>query len=85
MASPPEVLSMNELQEITGDFSKLTIVHEIVLNSDFKLQAASFSPDRGVCVYICSGSASLCHITENVRMWKGGGFGSDCRSKQKIR
>ncbi|KAM9595345.1 T-complex protein 11 homolog [Morphnus guianensis] len=44
-AIPPQVLSMNELQEITDDISKLTIVHEIVLNSDFKLQAASFSPD----------------------------------------
>ncbi|KAK4809064.1 hypothetical protein QYF61_004000 [Mycteria americana] len=35
---------MNELQQITDDISKLTIVHEIALNSDFKLQAASFSP-----------------------------------------
>lgn len=40
---------MNELQEITDDISKLTIVHEIVLNSDFKLQAASFAPKR--CVF----------------------------------
>ncbi|XP_040975623.1 T-complex protein 11 homolog isoform X2 [Aquila chrysaetos chrysaetos] len=44
-AIPPQVLSMNELQEITDDISKLTIVHEILLNSDFKLQVASFSPD----------------------------------------
>ncbi|KAM9255491.1 LOW QUALITY PROTEIN: T-complex protein 11 homolog [Cariama cristata] len=43
-ASPPQVLSVNELREITDDISKLTIVHEIVLNSDFKLQAASSSP-----------------------------------------
>ncbi|XP_075378076.1 T-complex protein 11 homolog isoform X2 [Mycteria americana] len=43
-ASPPQALSMNELQQITDDISKLTIVHEIALNSDFKLQAASFSP-----------------------------------------
>ncbi|XP_072742367.1 T-complex protein 11 homolog isoform X3 [Ciconia boyciana] len=35
---------MNEQQQITDDISKLTIVHEIALNSDFKLQAASFSP-----------------------------------------
>lgn len=82
---------MNELQEITDDISKLTIVHEIVLNSDFKLQAASFSPDRCVCmsIYIythtCSDLASLCHITENARMWKKGGFASDCRSNKKTR
>ncbi|XP_074019636.1 T-complex protein 11 homolog [Numenius arquata] len=43
-ASPPQALSMNELQQITDDISRLTIVHEIVLDSDFKLQAASFSP-----------------------------------------
>ncbi|NXW43849.1 TCP11 protein, partial [Nyctiprogne leucopyga] len=42
--SPPPALSINELQQITDDISKLTIAHEIVLNSDFKLQAASFSP-----------------------------------------
>ncbi|NXX54980.1 TCP11 protein, partial [Scopus umbretta] len=40
-ASP---LSTDELQQITDDISKLTIVHEIVLNSDFKLQADSLSP-----------------------------------------
>ncbi|NXH66095.1 TCP11 protein, partial [Hydrobates tethys] len=43
-ASPPQAPSMNELQQITDDISKLTIAHEIVLNSDFKLQAASFAP-----------------------------------------
>ncbi|KAM7082451.1 T-complex protein 11 homolog isoform 2-T2 [Ciconia maguari] len=43
-ASPPQALSMNEQQQITDDISKLTILHEIALNSDFKLQAASFSP-----------------------------------------
>ncbi|XP_014809200.1 PREDICTED: T-complex protein 11 homolog isoform X2 [Calidris pugnax] len=43
-ASPPQALSMSELQQITDDISKLTIVHEIVLDGDFKLQAASFSP-----------------------------------------
>ncbi|KFQ79249.1 T-complex protein 11, partial [Phaethon lepturus] len=42
--SPPQGLSMNELQQVTDDISKLTLVHEIVLNSDFQLQAASFSP-----------------------------------------
>ncbi|NXW04757.1 TCP11 protein, partial [Fregetta grallaria] len=42
--SPPHALSMNQLQEITDDISKLTIAHQIVLDSDFKLQAASFSP-----------------------------------------
>ncbi|XP_059687013.1 T-complex protein 11 homolog [Gavia stellata] len=44
-ASPPHALSVNELQQITDDISKLTIVHEIVLNGDFKLQAASSSPN----------------------------------------
>ncbi|NXJ88584.1 TCP11 protein, partial [Corythaixoides concolor] len=42
--SPPQAVSVNELQEITDGICKLTIAHEIVLNSDFKLQAASFSP-----------------------------------------
>ncbi|KAM6040745.1 LOW QUALITY PROTEIN: T-complex protein 11 homolog [Theristicus caerulescens] len=35
---------MNELQQIPDDIYKLTIVHATVLNSDFKLQAPSFSP-----------------------------------------
>ncbi|KFQ60332.1 T-complex protein 11, partial [Pelecanus crispus] len=49
--SPPQALSMSELQQITDGISKLTTVHETVLNSDFKLQAASFSPkslEKGV-------------------------------------
>ncbi|NWX20409.1 TCP11 protein, partial [Aegotheles bennettii] len=39
----PPGLSMNELQQITDDISKLTIAHEIVLNGDFKLPVASSS------------------------------------------
>ncbi|GAB0200155.1 T-complex protein 11 [Grus japonensis] len=42
-SSPPQVLPMNELQEIT-DITELTFVREVVLNADFKLQAASFPP-----------------------------------------
>ncbi|NXI65205.1 TCP11 protein, partial [Anseranas semipalmata] len=42
--SPPQALSMNELQEITDEISKLSIAHEIVLNGDFKLQMVNFSP-----------------------------------------
>ncbi|NXF50495.1 TCP11 protein, partial [Oceanites oceanicus] len=42
--SPPQAVSVNQLQEITDDISKLTIAHQIVLDSDFKLQVASFSP-----------------------------------------
>ncbi|KAM6114464.1 LOW QUALITY PROTEIN: T-complex protein 11 homolog [Phoenicopterus ruber ruber] len=44
-ASPPQVLSMNERQQVTDDISKLTIAHKIVLSSDFNLQAAAFSPN----------------------------------------
>ncbi|NXA18553.1 TCP11 protein, partial [Ibidorhyncha struthersii] len=40
----PQALSAHELQQITDDISKLAIAHEIALNGDFKLQAASFSP-----------------------------------------
>lgn len=65
-ASPTQALSAHELQQITDDISKLAIAHEIVLNGDFKLQAASFSPKRCVCIYIYSGLASFCHITENL-------------------
>ncbi|NWY54568.1 TCP11 protein, partial [Chionis minor] len=41
----PRALATNELQQITDDISKLTIVHEIVLDGDFKLHADSFSPE----------------------------------------
>ncbi|KAM6311215.1 LOW QUALITY PROTEIN: T-complex protein 11 homolog [Podargus strigoides] len=43
-ASPPQALSMNKLQQITDDISDLTVAHELVLSSDFELQAPSISP-----------------------------------------
>ncbi|NXC39927.1 TCP11 protein, partial [Penelope pileata] len=43
-ASPPQILSMSELQEITAEVSRLAIAHEIVLNADFKLQMVNFPP-----------------------------------------
>ncbi|XP_035424961.1 T-complex protein 11 homolog isoform X3 [Cygnus atratus] len=43
-ASPPQGLSVNELQEISDKIYKLTLAHEIVLNGDFKLQMVEFSP-----------------------------------------
>ncbi|NXC19875.1 TCP11 protein, partial [Corythaeola cristata] len=42
--SPPQAVSVDELREITDGICKLAIAHEIVLNGDFKLEAASFSP-----------------------------------------
>ncbi|XP_066838936.1 T-complex protein 11 homolog isoform X2 [Anser cygnoides] len=43
-ASPPQDLSVSELQEISDKIYKLTLAHEIVLNGDFKLQMVNFSP-----------------------------------------
>ncbi|XP_027300840.3 T-complex protein 11 homolog isoform X3 [Anas platyrhynchos] len=43
-ASPPQDLSVSELQEVSDEMYKLTLAHEIVLNGDFKLQMGNFSP-----------------------------------------
>lgn len=51
-ASSPQVLSTNELQELSDEVFRLSTVHEIVLNADLEVHMVNFPPHRCVCMYI---------------------------------
>ncbi|XP_040547559.1 T-complex protein 11 homolog isoform X1 [Gallus gallus] len=43
-ASSPQILSTNELQELSDEVFRLSTVHEIVLNADLKVHMVNFPP-----------------------------------------
>ncbi|XP_031461597.1 T-complex protein 11 homolog isoform X3 [Phasianus colchicus] len=44
LASSPQILSTNELQELSDEVFRLSTVHEIVLNADLKVHMVNFPP-----------------------------------------
>ncbi|OXB68465.1 hypothetical protein ASZ78_000402, partial [Callipepla squamata] len=42
--SSPQILSMNELQELSNEIFSLSTEREIVLNADLKMHAVNFPP-----------------------------------------
>lgn len=45
-ASPPKMVSFDDLIETANGLSKLTLAHEIVMNSNFQMKSIDLPPQR---------------------------------------